>query len=94
MTIEEMKAKGYTRYTAFIEKHIVTKEVEVWAKDWDDALAILEEAAKALPNSAFENEELPDIQQLARSVEPLPFIATAQSTVADCNEDFYKSEEE
>lgn len=94
MTIEEMKAKGFKRYAAFIEKHIVTNEVEVWAKDWDDARTILEEAAKALPNSAFENEELPDIQQLARSVEPLPFIAVAQSTVTDYNEDFYKSEEE
>ncbi|UTC50795.1 hypothetical protein [Treponema sp. OMZ 855] len=94
MTIEEMKAKGYTLYAAFIKKHIVTKEVEVWTEDWDDALAILEETAKALPNSAFENEETPDIQQLARSVEPLPFIATAQSTVTDYNEDFYKSGEE
>ena len=94
MTIEEMKAKGYTRYTAFIEKHIVTKEVEVWAKDWDDARAMLEEAAKALPFSAFENEELPDIQQLKHSAaSPYP-IAAAQRTVTDFNEDFYKSEEE
>jgi len=42
MTIEEMKAKGYTRYTAFIEKLVVTQEVEVWAKDMDDAREILE----------------------------------------------------
>lgn len=93
MTIEEMKAKSYTRYTAFIEKHIVTKEVEVWAKDWDDARAILEHAGNILPNSAFENANLPDIQQLERSAEsPYP-IAAAQSTVTDCNEDFYKHEE-
>ena len=32
MKIEEMKANGYTRYTAFIEKVIVTKEVEVWQR--------------------------------------------------------------
>ena len=33
MTIEEMKAKGFKRYTGVIEKLIVTNEVEVWAKD-------------------------------------------------------------
>ena len=54
MTIEEMKAKSYTRYTAFIEKHIVTKEVEVWSKDWDDARTILEHAGNTLPNSTFD----------------------------------------
>ena len=37
MTIEEMKAKGFKRYTGVIEKLIVTNEVEVWAKDLDDA---------------------------------------------------------
>ena len=92
MTIEEMKAKGYKRYTAFIEKLIVTKEVEVWAKDWDDAYAILEEAAKTFPISVFENGEEPEVQQLARSPEAVPFIAAAQSTVTACNEDFYKNE--
>ena len=45
MTIEEMKAKGFRRYTAYIEKRVVTKEVEVWARDWDDAHAILKNAA-------------------------------------------------
>jgi len=94
MTIEEMKAKGYTRYTAFIEKHVVTNEVEVWAKDWNDARSMLEEAAKALPFSAFENEELPDIQQLEHSAASPPYIAAAQRTVTDFNKDFYKSEEE
>ena len=94
MKMEKMKAKGYTRYAAFIEKHIVTKEVEVWARDWDDARAILEEAAQTLPLSAFENGEEAEIQQLARSVEPLPFIAAAQSIIAEHNEDFYKHEEE
>nr|DAS10292.1 MAG TPA: RNA polymerase inhibitor [Caudoviricetes sp.] len=37
MTIEEMKAKGFKRYSAFIKKLIYTNEVEVWAKDLDDA---------------------------------------------------------
>ena len=90
MKIKEMQANGYTRYTAFINKYIVTKEVEVWAKDWDDARAILEEAAETLPDSAFEERELPEIQQLERSPEPLPVIAAAQSIIADCNERFYK----
>ena len=94
MTIEEMKAKGFKRYTEVIEKLIVTKEVEVWARDWDDARAILEKAAETLPLSAFENGEEAEIQQLARSVEPLPFIAAAQSIIAEHNEDFYKHEEE
>ena len=94
MTIEEMKAKGFKRYTGVIEKLIVTNEVEVWAKDWDDARAMLEEAAKALPFSAFENEELPDIQQLEHSAASPHPIAAAQRTVTDFNEDFYKSEEE
>ena len=89
MTIEEMKAKGFKRYTAYIEKYIVTKEVEVWAKDWDDARAILEEAAEILPLSAFENGEYPEVQQLERSPEPPPSIAAAQSIIADCNERFY-----
>ena len=94
MTIEEMKAKGFKRYTGVIEKLIVTNEVEVWAKDWDDARAMLEEAAKALPFSAFENEELPDIQQLEHSAASPHPIAAAQLTVTDFNEDFYKHEEE
>lgn len=89
MTIEEMKANGYTRYSAFISKYIVTKEVEVWAKDWDDAHAILEKAAETLPDSAFEDRELPEIQQL----ESRP-VAAAQSIIAEHNEDFYKHEEE
>ena len=89
MTIKEMQANGYTRYAAFITKYIVTKKVEVWAKDWDDAHAILEEAAETLPDSAFEERELPEISQLEHSPEPLPFIAAAQSVIADCNERFY-----
>ena len=92
MTIKEMKANGYTRYTAFIEKHIITNEVEVWAKDWEDARAILEAAAERLPLSAFENGEYPEIQQLERSPEPLPSIAAAQSIIADSNEHFYEYE--
>ena len=92
MTIEEMKAKGYKRYTAFIEKHIVTKEVEVWAKDWDDACTILEHAADALPDKAFEDRELPEVHEIYVKSEPPECIAAAQSTVTACNEDFYKNE--
>lgn len=90
MKIEEMKANGYTRYVAFIEKHIVTKAVEVWARNWDDALAILEEAAETLPLSAFENGEDPEIEQLEISLEGLNFSSAAQSIIADCNEHFYE----
>ena len=94
MTIEEMKAEGFKRYTAFIEKLVVTKEVEVWARDWDDAREILENAAEELPDFAFEIWHRPDIQQLEHSAEsPYP-IAAAKSTVTDFNEDFYKHEEE
>ena len=90
MKIEEMKANGYTRYTAYIKKLIITKEVEVWAKDWDDARAILKKAAETLPDSAFEERELPEIQQLERSPEPPPSIAAAQSIIAEYNEHFYE----
>ena len=94
MTIEEMKAEGFKRYTAYIEKLVVTKEVEVWARDWDDAREILENAAEELPDVAFEIWHRPDIQQLEHSAEsPYP-IAAAQSTVTDFNEDFYKHEED
>ena len=61
MIIEEMKAKGFKRYTGVIEKLIVTNEVEVWAKDWDDANEILENAAEELPDSAFEDWERPEV---------------------------------
>ena len=61
MTIEEMKAKGFKRYTGVIEKLIVTNEVEVWAKDWDDANEILENVAEELPDSAFEYWERPEV---------------------------------
>ena len=94
MTIEEMKAKGFKRYTGVIEKLIVTNEVEVWAKDWDDANKILENAAEELPDSAFEDWERPEVQGLDESICAPRRIATAQSTVTDFNEDFYKSEEE
>ena len=94
MTIEEMKAKGYTRYTAFIKKLIITKEVEVWAKDWNDARDMLENAAKELLDSTFENVDDPEVICLEHDEESLRIIATAQSTVTDFNEDFYKSEEE
>ena len=93
MTIEEMKAKGFRRYVAFIEKHIVTNAVEVWARDWDDAYAILEKAADVLPAKTFEDGEHPEIQQLEHSAAaPYP-IAAAQLTVTECNEAFYKDEE-
>lgn len=94
MTIEEMKAKGFKRYTGVIEKLIVTNEVEVWAKDWDDANKILENAAEELPDSAFEDWESLEVQRVDKSICEPRRIAAAQSTVTDFNEDFYKSEEE
>lgn len=93
MTIEEMKAKGFKRYTGVIEKLIVTNEVEVWAKDWDDANEILENAAEELPDYAFEDWESLEVQWVDESICKPRRIATAQSTVTDCNEDFYNSEE-
>ena len=33
MTIEEMKAKGFKRYSAYIKKLIYTEEIEVWARN-------------------------------------------------------------
>lgn len=93
MTIEEMKAKGYKRYTAFIEKLIITNKVEVYAKDWDDAYAIFENVAEKLPESVFEFEEQAAIQKLEPSTKPLSYIAAAQPTVTEYNEDFYKNEE-
>lgn len=92
MTIEEMKAKGYKRYTAFIEKHIVTKEVEVWAKGWDDANDILVNVAEKLPDSAFEVCEEPEIVGLGCGRKSPRSIAAAQSIIAKYNEDFYKNE--
>ena len=94
MTIEEMKAKGFKRYTGVIEKLIVTNEVEVWAKDLDDAEKILENAAEELSDYAFENWESLEVQRVDESICEPRRIATAQSTVTDFNEDFYKSEEE
>ena len=92
MTIEEMKAKGFKRYTGVIEKLIVTNEVEVWAKGWDDANEILENAAEELSDSAFEDWERPEVQWVDESICEPRRIAAAQSTVTDFNEDFYKSE--
>ena len=94
MTIEEMKAKGFKRYTAYIEKYIVTKEVEVWAENWDDAEKILENAAEELSDYAFEDWESLEVQRVDESICEPRRIAAAQSTVTDFNEDFYKSKEE
>ena len=94
MTIEEMKAKGFKRYTGVIEKLIVTNEVEVWAKDLGDAETIFENAADALPDKAFEDWESPEIQEIYESAHPPRRIAVAQSTVTDCNEDFYKDKKD
>lgn len=77
MTIEEMKAKGFKRYTGVIEKLIVTNEVEVWAKDFDDAEKILENAAEELSDSAFEDWERPEVQGLDEiHGEDMPFRFT------------------
>ena len=93
MTIEEMKAKGFKHYTAIIEKTLVTKEVEVWAKDWDDAETILANASEELSDCDFEEWVESEIHDLAESICSPIGIAVAQSTVTDCNEDFYNSEE-
>ena len=93
MTIEEMKAKGFQRYTAYIKKLIVTKAVEVWAKDFDDACTIIENAAGKLPDNAFEDFDYPNVQEIYESGHPQCCFSAAQSTVTDYNEDFYKSEE-
>ena len=94
MTIEEMKAKGFKRYTGVIEKLIVTNEVEVWAKDLDDAETILANASEELSDCDFEDWESLEVQWVDESICEPCCIAAAQSTVTDCNEDFYKNEEE
>ena len=94
MTIEEMKVKGVKRYTGVIKKLIVTNEVEVWAKDLDDAEKILENAAEELSDYAFEDWKSLEVQRVDESICEPRRIAAAQSTVTDFNEDFYKSEKE
>ena len=94
MTIEEMKAKGYMRYAAYIQKTIATKEVEVWAKKKNDVFDILLEATKDLSNMEFENLRSTEAVYLGLCEKEIESIAEAQSTVTRHNEDFYKSEEE
>ena len=94
MTIEEMKPKGYKHYTAIIEKKLVTKEVEVWAKDRYDAETILANASEELSDCDFEELVESEIYDLTESICSPIGIAAAQSTVTDFNEDFYKKEEE
>ena len=93
MTIEEMKAKGFKHYTAIIEKKLVTKEVEVWAKNRYDAETILANASEELSDCDFEDWESLEVQWVDESICQPRCIAAAQSTVTDCNEDFYNSEE-
>ena len=93
MTIEEMKAKGFKRYTGVIEKLIVTNEVEVWAKDLGDAETILENTAVELSDYAFEYWESLGVQWVDESICEPRRIAEAQSPVTKHNEDFYKSRE-
>lgn len=94
MTIEEMKAKGFKHYTAIIEKKLVTKEVEVWAKNRYDAETILANASEELSDCDFEEWVESEIHDLTESICSPIGIAAAQSTVTDCNEDFYNSEEQ
>ncbi|MGP1490065.1 MAG: hypothetical protein ACTTI6_03205 [Treponema sp.] len=94
MTIEEMKAKGFKRYTGVIEKLIVTNEVEVWAKDLDDAETILANASEELSDCDFEDWESLEVQWVDESICEPSCIAAAQSTVTDCNEDFYNNKDE
>ncbi len=94
MTIEEMKANGYKRHAAYIQKTIATKEVEVWAKNKSDVYDILLEAAKDLSNMEFENLRSSEAVYLGLCEKDIESIAEAQSTVTKHNEDFYKNEEE
>ena len=93
MTIEEMKAKGFKRYSAHIKKLIFTEEIEVWARDIEDAYKIFEYAADEIFDSCFADREYTEIQGLAECEGDLPIKADGQGAFTNCNEDFYKNEE-
>ena len=94
MTIEEMKAKGYKRYTAFLERVISTGAIEIWARNESDAKQIFENVADELGHNYYEDWEAATVELFGECNIPLPSTPLAQRTVTDFNEDFYKSEEE
>lgn len=93
MTIEEMKAKGFKRYSAYIKKLIFTEEIEVWARNIEDAYKIFECSADEVFDSCFADREYTEVQGLAECKEDLPIKADGQGAFANCNEDFYKDYE-
>ena len=94
MTIEEMEAKGFKRYSAHIKKLIFTEEIEVWARNIEDAYKIFECSADEIFDSCFADHGYTEILGLGECEGYLPIRADGQGAFARCNEDFYKSEDE
>ena len=94
MTIEEMEAKGFKRYAAHIKKLIFTEDIEVWARNIEDAYKIFENVADELGHNYYEDWEAATVELFGECNIPLPSTPLAQRTVTDFNEDFYKNEEE
>jgi len=93
MTIEEMKAKGFKRYSAYIKKQIFTEEIEVWARNIEDAYKIFKCSADEVFDSCFADREYTEVQGLGECKGYLSIKADGQGAFTSCNEDFYKSEE-
>ena len=93
MTIEEMKAKGFKRYTAFLERVISTGAIEIWARNIEDAYKIFKCSADEVFDSSFADREYTEVQGLAECKEDIPIRADGQGAFTNCNEYFYKSEE-
>lgn len=92
MTIKEMKAKGFKRYSAYIKKLIFTEEIEVWARNIEDAYKIFKCSADELFGSSFADREYTEVQGLTECKENISIRADGQTAFTNCNEDFYKSE--
>ena len=72
MPIEEMKAKGFKRYSAYIKKLIYTEEIEVWARNIEDAYKIFECSADEIFDSCFADREYTEVLGLAECEGDLP----------------------
>ena len=94
MTIEEMKAKGFKRYSAHIKKLIFTEEIEVWARNIEDAYKIFECSADEVFASCFADREYTEVLGPGECEGDLPIKSDGQGAFARYNEDFYKNEEE
>lgn len=90
MTIEEWEAKGFKRYSAHIKKLIFTEEIEVWARNIEDAYKIFECSADEIFDSCFADREYTEVLGLGECEGDLPIKADGQGAFARCNEDFYK----